>query len=91
MTTMSLETGNLSNALERQVQTLVLAVEWLTQWNQELEQQMNLVNERHAQTNNLHNEQHNDEHNNNNLSRGDQHEAEDQEESNVANRHSRRD
>ena len=37
MATTNQETGNPSNALERQVQTLTVVVEWLTQWNHELE------------------------------------------------------
>ena len=37
MATINQETGNPSNTLERQVQTLVAVVEWLTQHNQELE------------------------------------------------------
>ena len=37
MATTNQETENLSNALERQVQTLATAVERLTQQNQELE------------------------------------------------------
>ena len=31
------ETGNPPSTLERQVQTLAVVVEWLTQWNHELE------------------------------------------------------
>ena len=46
MATINQETGNPSNALERQVQTLPAAVERLTQRNQELEQQLNQRNER---------------------------------------------
>ena len=38
MATINQETGNPPNTLERQVQTLVVAIKQLTQHNQELEQ-----------------------------------------------------
>ena len=46
MATINQETGNPSNALERQVQTPAATIEQLTQRNQELEQQLNQKNER---------------------------------------------
>lgn len=71
------------------MQSLVAAIERLTQQNQELKHQMNLVNKRRAQKNNQHDEQHNDEHDDSHLPTRDQHEREDQEESNVASRRNR--
>lgn len=68
------------------MQTLIAAVERLTQWNRDLELQMNLMNKRWAQTNDQHDEQHNDEHDDSYLPTGDQRGREDQEESNVGNR-----
>ena len=85
MTTTNPESGNPSNALERQVQSLTVVIEQLTQQNQELKQQMNLVNEYRAQNNDQHDKKHNDEHDDSHLLTGDQHEGGDQEESNVAN------
>ena len=41
MATINQETGNPSNALERQVQTLATTIEQLTRRDQELEQQLN--------------------------------------------------
>ena len=46
MATTNQETGNLFNALERQVQTLAIAVEQLTQRNHELERQLEQWNDR---------------------------------------------
>ena len=46
MATINQEIENPPNALERQVQTLAVSVERLTQRNQELEQQLNQRNER---------------------------------------------
>ena len=45
MATINQETENPSNAMERQVQTLTMIVERLTQRNQEFEQQLNQRNE----------------------------------------------
>ena len=74
MATINQKTGNPSNALERQVQTLVATVEQLTQRNQELEQQLTQGNERHPedQCNKWDNEEQNDSH----LSMGDRQERE---------------
>ena len=77
MTTTNLEAKNPSNTLERQVQTLVPVVKLLTQGNQDLEQQMNLMNECYTQTKNQHDEQHNNEHNDSHLLTGDQCKKED--------------
>ena len=49
MATINQVTGNLSNALERQMQTLVTATKRLTQHNQELEQQLNQRNEQNPE------------------------------------------
>ena len=49
MATINQETGNPPNALERKMQTLAVAIERLTQRNQELEQQLNQRNERHQE------------------------------------------
>lgn len=43
---------NPPNALEIQLQTLTATVERLTQWNQELKQQINLLQELHDQAKN---------------------------------------
>ena len=43
---------NPPNALEMQLQTLTATVERLTQWNQELKQQINLLQELHDQAKN---------------------------------------
>ena len=45
MATTNQETGNLSNALERQVSTLAAMDEWLTQRNHELEWQLKQWND----------------------------------------------
>ena len=47
MATINQEIGNLPNALERQVQTLIVAVERLTQRNHELEWKLGQWNEQH--------------------------------------------
>ena len=66
------------------MQTLVAAVEWLTQRNQELEQQLNQGNERRPED--QHDRWDNEEQNDNHLLMGDRKEREDQEESNIPNR-----
>ena len=45
MATTNQETGSPPNALERQVQTPTVVVEWLTQWNHELERQLKQRND----------------------------------------------
>ena len=65
MATINQEIGNPSNALERQGQTLIAAVEWLTLHNQELEQQLNQRNERRLD--NQRDERDNDEQNGSHL------------------------
>ena len=45
MATTKQDTRNPPSALERQVQTLTVAVEWLTQQNHELEQQLKQRND----------------------------------------------
>jgi len=66
------------------VQTLVAAIEWLTQRNQELEQQLNQGNERRPED--QRDRWDNEEQNDNYLLTGDRKEREDQEESNIPNR-----
>ena len=84
MATINQETENPSNAMERQVQTLTMIVERLTQRNQEFEQQLNQRNEQRP--NDQHDKWDNEEQNDSRLQTRDQQERDDLEESNIANR-----
>ena len=63
MATTNQKIRNPPNALERQVQTLAVMVEWLTQWNHELERQLEQRNDQ--EPNDQNNRQGRDEHNDN--------------------------
>ena len=78
------ETRNPPSTLESQVQTLAVVVEWLTQWNHELERQLEQWNDH--EPNDQNDRQDKDECDNNCPSMNDHQERDDQEESNVVSR-----
>ena len=84
MATTNQKTGNPSNALKRQVQTLVVEIERLIQWNHELERQLEQQNNR--EPNDQNDKQNRDEHNNDHPPTNDHQERDDQEESNAISR-----